>query len=464
MAKVATDARPAAARPARKTPPGPRGNPILGMTLDLARDPLRFLLSVSRRYGEVVRYRFLFHPTYFVNQPAAVKRVLQENNRNYDRQLFDFQVLSNVLGNGLLTSDGESWLRQRRLMQPAFHRQRIAAFGTLMTNETEAMLARWQAASRSPRPLDVAAEMHRLTLRIVAQALFGTELREEVAAISRAVVIANRRVTEFFFRPFPPLSFPTPQNRKFQAALRDMDAVVDKIIAEHRARNDDSGDLVSLLMRARDPDTGEGMDDRQLRDEVLTVLLAGHETTANALTWTFYLLSQHPAVFRRLQAELAATLGGRTPGVADLPHLPYTRMVIEESLRLYPPAWVITRRAINDDELGGYHIPAGATVMFSPYAMHHNPRYWDNPEGFDPERFTPERSAERPAFAYFPFGGGPHLCIGNGFAMTEAQLILATVAQRYRLDLVPGHPVVPEPLVTLSARYGLLMTLHAPGG
>jgi cytochrome P450 len=194
------------------------------------------------------------------------------------------------------------------------------------------------------------------------------------------------------------------------------------------------------------------------------VLLAGHETTANALTWTFYLLSQHPAVLRRLQAELAELLGGRTPGVADLPRLPYTRMVIEESMRLYPPAWVITRRAINDDELGGDHIPAGATVMFSPYAMHHNPRYWDNPEGFDPERFTPERSAGRPAFAYFPFGGGPHLCIGNGFAMTEAQLILATVVQRYRLDLVPGHPVVPEPLVTLSARHGLLMTLHAPGG
>jgi cytochrome P450 len=460
MAKAAIEAAGAATRPARKTPPGPRGNPILGMTLDLARDPLRFVLTVPRRYGDVVRYRFLFHDTYFVNQPDAVKRVLQENHRNYDRQLFDFQVLSNVLGKGLLTSDGEFWLRQRRLMQPAFHRRRIAAFGTLMTGETEAMLARWPAAARSPRPLDVAAEMHRLTLRIVAQALFGTELRAEVAAISRALVIANRRVTQFFFRPFPPLSFPTPENRKFQAAVRDMDAVVDKIIAAHRARNAAGDDLVALLMQARDPDTGEGMDDRQLRDEVLTVLLAGHETTANALTWTFYLLSQHPTVFRRLQAELAATLGGRTPGVADLPHLPYTRMVIEESLRLYPPAWVITRRAIHDDELGGYHIPAGATVMFSPYAMHHNARYWDNPEGFDPERFTPERSAGRPAFAYFPFGGGPHLCIGNGFAMTEAQLILATVAQRYRLDLVPGHPVVPEPLVTLSTRYGLLVTLH----
>jgi cytochrome P450 len=447
--------------PTRNVPPGPRGDLLIGSLRLLQRDPLRFFVSLSRQYGDVVRYRFLHTQSIFVNHPAHVRRVLQENNRNYDKQVFSFDLLRRALGQGLLTNDGESWLRQRRLMQPAFHRQRLAGFGALMTEATTALLdEQWRAAAARGRALDIAAEMHRLTLRIVGQALFGLDLTREAETVGQALTVAQRRINDQFFTPFLPLWVPVRSHREFRAAIKTLDAVVYGIIRERRGRSEDRGDLMSMLLLARDADTGAGMDDRQLRDEVLTLLLAGHETTANALTWTWYLLSQHPAVWRRLQEELAAVLGGRPPAVDDLPRLPYTRMVLDEALRLYPPAWVITRRTVADDEIGGYLVPAGTVMVISPYAMHHNPRVWDNPEGFDPERFTPERTAARAPFAYFPFGGGPRLCIGNNFALLEGQLILATVAQRYRLDRVPGHPVAIEPLVTLRTKYGLRMTLH----
>jgi len=257
-----------------------------------------------------------------------------------------------------------------------------------------------------------------------------------------------------------PERIPTPRNRRFLVARRKLDEAVYRLIAGRRRSGEDTGDLLSMLLAARDEETGEGMSDRQLRDEVVTILIAGYETTADALAWTWYLLGTHPEAGARLHAELAAVLAGRVPAVEDLPQLPYTRMVLQEAMRLYPPAWGLLRQAREDDEIRGYRIPARARIVISQYVVHRHPGFWEEPEQFDPERFAPGRAASRPPFAYFPFGGGQRMCIGNNFAMMEAQLILATVAQRYRLDLVPGHPVEPEPLITLRPRHGVLVTLH----
>lgn len=449
-----------------RTPPGPRGDWLLGSAHDFQQDLLGTMLRMQREHGDVVRYRFALWYGYLVNHPDGVKRILQDNNRNYNKDTFSFNLLRPMLGNGLLTSEGDVWLRQRRLAQPAFHRQRIAAFGTIMTEAALAMLERWQIAAACGEPLDASKEMMRLTLRIAGLTLFSLDISGEADVVGRAFTEASEYVAHASLDPLALLltGFPMPAQLRFRAALRALDKVVQGIITERRRQNRDTGDLLSMYLLARDEETGEGMNDRQLRDEVMTLLLAGHETTANTLAWTWYLLSGHPVIEQKLHAELAAVLGGRVPTVPDLPNLPYTRMVIEESMRLYPPAYGISRKAIAADEIGGYRIPANSVIFVSPYVMHRHPKFWENPDVFDPERFTPERSADRPPFAYFPFGGGPRLCIGNQFALIEAQLLLATVAQRYALRLVPGQPVAPEPLITLRPRNGLPMTLHPRSG
>lgn len=303
--------------------------------------------------------------------------------------------------------------------------------------------------------MDIAVEMMRLTLRIVGQALFSIDLSNEASVVGQAFTTLSALLVNYMYHPFPPLTIPTPRNRRIQRAIRTLDMVVHAIITEHRQQYSEKGDLLSLLLQARDEETGEEMSDQQLRDEVMTLLLAGHETTANTLTWSWYLLAQYPEVERRLHAELEQVLGGQLPTVEHLPELSYTRMVLEEVLRLYPPAFGFNRKAIADDEIGGYVVPANTLIWISPYATHRHLDFWE-----DPEVFEPERSAGRPHFAHFPFGGGPRLCIGNNVAMMEAQLILATLAQRYRLRLVPGHKVVPEVLLSVRPRNGLPMTLH----
>src|SRR6266699_5729559 len=286
--------------------------------------------------------------------------------------------------------------------------------------------------------------MVRLTLRIASQALFNIDLSDESCTVGQAVATVNKLLSEYLYAPFPPLSIPTPRSRRLQAARRALDQVVRDIITRRRQQNSDTGDLLSMLLFARDEETGQGMNDQQVRDEVMTLLIAGHETVSTALTWTWYLITKHSEVERHLHAELNRVLGGQIPTVDHLAKLPYTRMVLEETLRLYPPAWVFGRKAVADDEIGGYFIPANSMIVLSPYITHRHPAFWDNPEVFEPERFTPERSASRPHYTYFPFGGGPRVCIGNNFALMEMQLILATVAQRYKLRLVPGHTVEPE--------------------
>ncbi len=447
--------------PAARVPPGPRGNVVLGSIGDIYRDRLRFVLEVARTYGDVVQYRVAHLRMYEVNHPAGVEHLLHDKHRNYSKDVPTFGTLRLFLGNGLFTSDGEFWRRQRRLAQPAFHRRRVATFGDLMTDATREMLDRWQPRAERGQPLEVAREFMRLTMEVVTRALFSTSVERDVDTIGRAIATLLKEVTFRFTFPFyPPLRVPTPRNRRFLAARAALDRIVYRIIAERRRRPAEHDDLLAILMEARDEQTGEGMSDRQLRDEVITLFLAGHETTANALTWASYLLSTHVEPARRLRAEVDETLRGRAPTAADVPNLTYTRMVIDETLRLYPPAWVTSRRAIEDDTVCGYRIPADATVSISPYVTHRDPTLWENPEGFDPERFVPEGSAGRPHYAYFPFGGGPRQCIGKGFALMESTLVLALLAQRYELHLMPGRRVETEAVATLRPRYGMWMTAH----
>lgn len=447
------------ARGKQKIAPGPRYLTPFGMLADFRRNPLKFYLDAAK-FGDVVRFQTGPRCSHFLIHPDHIKYVLQENNQNYGRSIL-MNMLKAALGEGLLTSEGGFWRRQRRLAQPAFHRQRIGAFATIMTDCTEAMLERWRSPATKGQPLEVMSEMSNLTTMITGRALFTTDILGD----AQDMVNAQQAFLEHFNYRFEhfltlPERVPTPRNLRFRKAMRALDRLAYGIIAERRRDMQDRGDLLSMLLLARDEETGEGMSDRQLRDEVVTFLGAGSETTAVLLAWVWYLLSRHPEVARRLRMELTETLGGRVPTVTDLPHLKYTRMIIDETLRLYPPAWGMSRMAIANDEVDGYYVPAKSLVAMVPYVTHRDPRFWDNPEGFDPERFSVERSASRPRYAYFPFGGGPRQCIGNEFALMEATLVLATVAQKYRLHLVPGHPVEPYPIFTLRPRHGVLMTLH----
>ena len=424
----------------------------------LGADPLNYLVSATREHGDVVYLDMGPRRFYLINHPDGVKHVLQDNNRNYRK---GYEKLKPFLGNGLVASEGDFWRRQRRLMQPAFHRERIAALTTTMTEVTATMIERWRPFAERGEPIDAADEMMRLTLNIIVSTMFSTDVEREYAMLSEAFGVALEYLNTKLFSPIDiPERWPTPLNRRFLKARRTIDDVVYRVIGERRRTGNTGDDLLGMLLEARDEETGEGMSDEQLRDEVTTIFVAGHETTAATLTWTWYLLSKHPDIARRVSNEVDAALGGRTPAMADLSNLAYTRMVIDEAMRLYPPAWMFARLAIGDDEVCGYRIPAGSMVMLSPYVMHRHPAYWDNPEGFDPERFLPERSADRPKYAYFPFGGGPRLCIGNTFSQIEAQLIVAMVAQTYRLHLLPGYRVEARPISTLRPHPGVMMTVQ----
>jgi cytochrome P450 len=452
-------------------PPGPSGRTLLEDLRLLQRNPLSLLKRSASQYGEVVYYPLGPLKVFLLNHPDAIQHVLQSNNRNYSKDTFQYNKLSSITGSGLLTSDGDHWLRQRRLIQPAFYRTRIRAFSNLMTGSIARMLDRWDHSYKKGEIIDVDSEMMRLALEIIGLALFTADFSDESKDLAQAVLIALDHIIHSARNPIGlPDRFPTARSRRYRAALKMLDASVYDLIRNRRQElgfkpgsgEQENPDLLSLLLQARDEESGSGMSDQQLRDEILTLIIAGHETVASALTWTWLLLSQNPTVEEQLYIELAKTLAGRIPTAEDLPNLPFSRMVFEEALRLYPPAWIITRRAIGEDEIvcgKKYRIPAGALVVISPYLIHRHPQFWEFPDLFDPTRFTSERSAPRPRYAYIPFGGGPRLCIGDYFATVEAQLILATIGQRYRLELIPGQPIDPEPLVTLRPRQGLMMKL-----
>ena len=442
-------------------PPAPRtkrnGSPLFDL-LAFRRAPLKFLTRLAREHGDIVHFRMGPQHVLVLNHPDLIKDALVTRADHFHKGRA-LQRAKRLLGEGLLTSEGEHHRRQRRLAQPAFHRKRIESYGAVMVDYAARTGSRWHDGET----LDITHEMMRLTLSIVGKTLFDTEVESEADEVG----VALTQILELFQMLLLPYSeylekLPLPANRRFLRARAKLDAVIYRIINERRASGADRGDLLSMLLLAQDEecDTG-GMTDEQLRDEALTIFLAGHETTANALSWTWYLLSQNPKAEARLHAELDAVLdGGRLPTVEDLPGLRYTEMVLAESMRLYPPAWVVGRLAIKDYAVGDYVAEPGTLILISQYVMHRDPRFFPEPLRFDPERWTPEAKETRPQYSYFPFGGGARRCIGEGFAWMEGTLLIAAIARRWRMRLVPGHAVVEHPRLTLRPKHGILMTME----
>jgi cytochrome P450 len=447
---------------AELTAPGPPGRPLVGNLFDFSQDRMHLFVQLRNQYGDVVRLQVGPRELHLISHPDLVKYVLQDNNHNYTKGR-GLEKARPLLGRGLLTSEGEFWRRQRRLIQPAFHRRKIEQFASVMREEIESLLEPWERVSLQGYAIDVAAQMMRLTLNVVTRTLFSSGLStQETQVVSQSLPFLLRETD----RRISSLSglrekLPLPVTRRYQRDLEHLDQVVYRLIEDRRKDPQEKGDLLDMLMSAMDEDSTSGMDDQQLRDELMTLFLAGHETTANNLTWTFYLLSSNPGVRQKLEAELERVLAGRLPGAEDVSNLVYTRQVLDESLRLYPPAWAFGRQTIRADRIGGYHISAGTQLIISPYVVHRHPAFWQNPEGFYPERFNAENEQGRPRYSFIPFGGGPRLCIGRDFAVMESTLALASIAQRYRLNLEPGFVVQPETAITLRPKTGLRMTLQA---
>jgi len=412
--------------------------------------------------ADIIAERILWRRMFIINEPGAIRHVVLDNAANYTKSEVGRRLLEPGLGRGLLTSEGETWRHHRRIMAPAFDLRSVAGYAPIMTEVTQELLAKWDALPE-PRELDVAAAMMHATLHIISRAMFSSDSDEIVDVVESGV---NQYQTMVRPSLLDLLHFPLWLTRLIaplptEGIFNEFDKKVDQLLTE-RGREPDAEpkDLLARLIAARDTETGGGMTPKEVRDQVVTIFMAGHETTSQALSWTWYLLSQHPEAEAKLHDELTTVLEGRTPRYEDIAELRYTRMVIEESMRLYPPAHTFGRQPIAADEILGHRIPAGAEVLIMPWLLHRKPSLWENPDRFEPERFSPERAAARPRFAYIPFGAGPRICIGAAFAMAEAMLILATIAQRYRLHLKPGHPVEPQGLITLRPRYGLQMQLE----
>lgn len=446
-----------AARKAGGLPPGPRGlfaksNPLLSA------DWLASFSACGRDYGDVVFFCLLHVPVCLLFHPDHVEQVLVTEAANFTKSQ-DYRALARVLGDGLLTSEGDKWLAHRKLIQPAFHHEKILRYARLMSDLAAIEMNSW----RDGEVRDLHRDMMRLTLRIVASALFGADVTGKENLIGSALgelmeQFAGMATWAFLL----PGAIPIPMKQRLRSALRGLDEIIFSIIRARRGAEAGSADLLGILLAARS-ENGAGLNDRELRDEIMTLLLAGHETTANALAWTFYLLAQNPDVESALNSELQRVLAGRPPSAEDLPRLPFTEMVIKESMRLYPPAWGIGRRAKKSFDVGGYHLPARTNVFVLQWAVQHDARSFPQPDKFDPERWRndPVRSGKLPRFSYFPFGGGPRVCVGAGFASMEAVLLLASIAQRFHFSLVPDHPVEPLPSVTLRPRHGIKVVLSA---
>jgi cytochrome P450 len=419
--------------------------------LEFSRDVLGAYDDWARRYGDVVALRLGTWPAVLLNHPDHAEQVLVRTPQNFIKFPFFFRHVRAIFGQGLLTSEGAFWLRQRRLAAPAFHPQRLAGYGDPVVRFTERMVETWQPGEAR----DVHADAMALTLRIATKTLFDAEVESDVAEIGQAFGAITEEIAARIRRPLRiPDALPTPGNLRYRRGVGRIDRLVTAIIKERRDQDEDRGDLLSLLMLSRDEE-GQPMSERQLRDEVITLLLAGHETTALALSWTWYLLAQHAEADAAVAAEVRHALGGRTPTVDDLPLLRFTEQVVTEALRLYPPAWGFGREAVADCEIGGHAIPAGTTIIISPWVLHRDPRFFEHPTEFRPERWSADLSRQLPRLAYIPFGGGPRICIGNRFAMMEAVLILATVAQHFQLQWQGSAPIVPLPSITLRPKGGV---------
>jgi cytochrome P450 len=440
----------------RTRPPGPKGSLILGVMPEFNRDILAFITR-CRDYGDVVRARFFYVTCYFLYNPDDIEYVLSTNAKNFIKSM---SVRSNffhrLIGNGLLTSEGDFWRRQRRLAQPAFHRQRISAYGDTMVEYAERMISSW----REGETRDIHRDMMRLTLEIVAKTLFNADVSgdaDRVGTILSEIVkpFASQATLKWILDN----RLPTPAHRRFHRLAKQIDEIVYRIIEERRRSGRDEGDLLSMLLQAQDEDGGQ-MTNQQLRDEVMTLFLAGHETTALTLSWAWYLLGRNPEAERKFHEELETVLSGRAPTFADLPQLKYTEMIAKESMRLYPPAFGVGREAIEECEIGGYRVPAKTQIFAFQWVTQRDPRYFDDPEEFYPDRWTEEFTNRLPKYAYFPFGGGPRICIGNYFATMEIVLVLATIGQNVRFSLVSDHPVTLLPAMSLRPRAGIQVVVE----
>ena len=441
---------------AHETLPGPSRLAAIGIPAQFRKDPVAFWQNLQRSYGDKVLYYMGPQPVVLLTDPELIRNVLMRDHANFHKGRL-LQIAKELLGEGLLTSEGELHAQQRHLIQPLFHRQMIQHYGEIMVDYAHKFRSRWQTGES----LDMAAEMMRLTLGVVGKSLFDTDVEDEAPHVGKALSDVLT-VMELIGRPLLMMlhrtKLPTPRRQRTLAARDVLDETIYKIIAQRRANPSESPNLIAMLMQARTED-GSGMSDQQIRDEALTLFLAGHETTANALAWTWYLLSQHPRVEACLHAELDTVLGGRRATFEDLNHLPYTRQVLTESMRLYPPAWVIARKALEAYQLTPrYRIPAGTVVILPQFLMHRDARYYTEPERFWPERWDNDLRKRNPKYAYFPFGGGPRNCIGEAFAWMEGILLLATLAQQWRFQLKPGHQVERQHLLTLRPLNGLPMT------
>lgn len=431
--------------------PGPKGNLVLGVMPEFNRDSLAFI-EQARDYGDVVRMRFFYLTVHFLYNPDHIEYVLSTNAKNFIKsRSLRTPFFRRLVGNGLLTSEGEEWKRQRRLAQPAFHRQRISGYGDVMVEYTDRMVSRW----KQDEIRDIHRDMMRLTLEIVVKTLFNADISGEADKVGRVLSkMVKPFASQATLKWILDNRLPTPTNRRFNAEAREIDNIVYRLIAERRSSGADQGDLLSMLLAAHDED-GSQMTDRQLRDEVMTLFLAGHETTALTLSWAWYLLAQNPEVEKNLHAELDEVLQGRLPTVADLPRLKYTEKIAKESMRLYPPAYGVGRETIHEFELGGYRIPARAQLFMFQWVTQRDPRFFSEPNRFYPERWTDEFIDSIPKYAYFPFGGGPRACIGNYFAMMEVVLLLATIGQRFRFSLLPNYQVSLMPAMSLRPAEGI---------
>lgn len=437
---------------------GPKGLPISGNVLAFRRDTLKFIRDAAKEYGDVVHFRFgPKRHVYMLNNPDMIKEVLVTKQAHF-RKGKGLQVARAVVGDGILTSEGKKHIRQRRLMQPAFHRDRIAGYADAMVRQGVELMEEW----KDGEVRDIHQDMMKVTLAIITETMFGKTVKEGADKIGHAIDVGlkyvSTKATSFIDIP---LSVPTRSNREFVESSEVLDKTIYGLIEERRKSTESHTDLLAMLLAARDEDDGQGMTDEQVRDEVMTIFVAGHETTANTMSWIFYLLATHPEVEQKLHDELKSVLGGRLPTVEDIPNLTYVNLIISETLRLYPAAWTINREVTEPVEIGGHTYEPGDTLMMSQYVMHRQEKYFEDPDEFRPERFAGDLLKRIPAYAYFPFGGGPRVCIGNNFALMEAALLLATIAQRYRLRLSePDQEVELEPVVTLRPKNGLPMRLE----
>jgi cytochrome P450 len=452
-----------------KRAPGPRGRFLVGSMRDFRGDRLIGTMEQALdKYGDIVRFRVGPRTVHLISHPDLAREVLVREKVSFLKiqEGTDKKIgLGLVLGEGLLTNrDHDSWFTRRRILQPVFHRRRAATMTEEMVAAGQKMLSRWEELYAPEDVLDIHEEMMRVTLDVITRTMFGADVSQEASRVGTAMTVLTRYAFAQAGNPFSvPPWVPTRRNREFQGALETIDSVVSSLIRARQAARDSGepprGDLLDMLLDAEDAETGERMADQEVLDEVKTVFAAGHETTANALTWTWLLLSEHPEAGKKLKAELDAMLGERAPTSADLPNLRYTRQVLEEALRLYPPVPALVRRVVRPTTLDGCEIPASSRALISMYNIHRHPDFWPEPTRFDPDRFSPERKASHHDLAYIPFGAGQHKCIGNNLALIEGTLLLAMVAQQYEFALVPGRPVEREVAVTMRPREGLYVKL-----